>query len=70
MSSFKDNQIYKKTSFLAGANSKLIDELYSQYLIDPNKLSQDWQSFFDGLGDDKELILKNFNGPSWSPKKK
>ena len=70
MSSFKDNQIYKKTSFLAGANSKLIDELYSQYLTDPNKLSQDWKSFFDGLGDDTELILKNFNGPSWSPKKK
>ena len=70
MSSFKDNQIYKKTSFLASANSKLIDEMYSQYLTDPNELSQDWKSFFDGLGDDTELILQNFNGPSWSPKKK
>ncbi|MAJ85659.1 MAG: 2-oxoglutarate dehydrogenase E1 component [Candidatus Pelagibacter sp.] len=70
MSSYKDNQIYKKTSFLAGASSKLIEELYSQYLIDPDSLSQDWQTFFEGLGDEKNAILSNFNGPSWSPKKK
>ena len=70
MSSSNNNTIYKKTSFLAGASSKLIEELYSQYLIDPDSLSRDWQTFFEGLGDEKNAILSNFNGPSWSPKKK
>ena len=69
MSSTKDNNIYKKTSFLAGINSKQIDELYSQFLNDPSSLTSDWKSFFEGLGDDARNIIENFNGPSWSRKK-
>mgnify|MGYP001429611855 CR=1 FL=1 len=67
MSSF--NNIHKKTSFLSGVNSSFLDEYYSKYLQDPNSLPNEWKSFFDGLGDDQNIVSKHINGPSWSPKK-
>ncbi len=70
MSSSQDKNILKKTSFLAGSNSAFIEEFYSEYLSNPESLPSDWKDFFDGLKDNKELISKNVNGPSWSPKKK
>ena len=70
MSSLKDNNIFKKTSFLAGSNSEFIDEIYSEYLKDPNSLPESWKFFFDGLKDNQETIFKNLNGPSWAPIKK
>ncbi len=69
MSSSKDNNIYKKTSFLAGNNSSFIEEFYSDYLSNPDTLPEGWRSFFDGLKDNEEIITKNLLGPSWSPKK-
>ena len=69
MSSSKDNNIYKKTSFLAGNNSSFIEEFYADYISDPNSLPREWRNFFDGLNDNKEIIYKNAKGPSWSPKK-
>ena len=69
MSSF--NNIYKKTSFLSGVNSAFLEEYYSKYyLTNPNSIPSDWKSFFDGLGDEVNVVAKNINGPSWSPKKK
>ena len=49
MSSFKDNSIYKKTSFLTGVNSNYIEEYYALYLQNPKLLTNDWIEFFDGL---------------------
>ena len=69
MSSSKDNNIYKKTSFLEGANYAFIEELYSDYLKNPEKIPEGWKSFFDGLKDNREIINKNLLGPSWAPKK-
>ena len=69
MSSSKDNNVFKKTSFLAGNNSSFIEELYSDYLTNPDTLPEGWKSFFDGLKDNEELIAKNLLGPSWSPRK-
>ena len=69
MSSIKDNDIYKKTSFLAGVNSRQIEELYTQYLENPSSLTSDWRNFFQGLGDEEKNIIDNSNGPSWSRKK-
>ncbi len=69
MSSLKDNNIYKKTSFLAGNNSSFIEEFYLDYLNKPESLPPGWKSFFDGLQDEKSTISKNLKGPSWSPKK-
>ena len=70
MSSFKDNNTYKKTSFLEGNNSKFIEEFYTEYINNPSSLSEDWRSFFDGLKDNQDVILNNFRGPSWAPVKK
>ena len=67
--SSSNNKIYKKTSFLAGTNSSFIEEYYSQYLSDPNSLSASWKLFFDGLNENKDIINKNFEGPSWRPNK-
>ena len=69
MSSFEDNNIYKKTSFLEGNNSSFIEEFYADYLTDPEKLPEGWKTFFDGLQENKEVISKNLSGPSWSPYK-
>ena len=49
MSFSKDNNIYKKTSFLGGNNSSFIEEFYSDYLTNPEKLPEGWKTFFDGL---------------------
>ena len=69
MSSSKNNQIYKKTSFLAGINSDFLDKYYSIYLTNPNKIPKDWKAFFDGLNEEIKIVSKNLSGPSWSPKK-
>ena len=69
MSSSKNNNIYEKTSFLAGSNSSFIEEFYSQYLSAPDSLPEGWKPFFDGLKENKEIISKSVLGPSWSPQK-
>ncbi len=69
MPSSKDNNIYKKTSFLAGNNSEFINQFYSEYLSDPSSLPQSWKLFFDGLSEDQKLVYDNLKGPSWSRKK-
>ena len=70
MSSSQDNNIYKKTSFLAGNNSSFIEEFYSDYLRDPSSLPKEWKEFFDGLKENNSDALKSLEGPSWAPKKK
>ena len=70
MSSSQDNNVFKKTSFLAGNNSAFIEEYYSDYLNNPNKLPEGWKEFFDGLKENKEIISKTLEGPSWNQKKK
>ena len=69
MSIDRNNQKYKKTSFLTGVNSDYIEEYYSLYLQNPKLLTSDWIEFFEGLKDDSSNILQNIKGPSWNPKK-
>ncbi|MDP6706358.1 MAG: 2-oxoglutarate dehydrogenase E1 component [Alphaproteobacteria bacterium] len=56
------------SSFLYGANSEFIEQLYQRYLISPRSLDQSWQDFFDGLGDEADSVLAELRGASWSPK--
>ena len=70
MSSSKDNNTYKKTSFLVGNNSEFINQFYAEYLSDPKSLPESWRKFFDGLSDEQKLIYNDLKGPSWSPEKK
>ena len=69
MSVDKNNQTYKRTSFLTGVNSDYIQEYYALYLQNPDLLTKDWIEFFDGLKEDSTNILQNIKGPSWNPKK-
>ncbi len=70
MSSSKNNNTYKKTSFLASNNSEFIKEFYADYLSDPNSLPVSWKQFFEGLSDEQKLIYEDLKGPSWSPERK
>ena len=70
MSSTKDNNTYKKTSFLVGNNSSFIEEYYAEYISNPDRLPKSWKLFFDGLKDNQEIISKSLLGPSWAPQKK
>ncbi len=70
MSSSDNNITLKKTSFLSGINSEFINQFYSDYLADPKSLPDGWKKFFDGLSEDEKIVLKDLNGPSWSPEKK
>ena len=70
MSSSDNNTTYKKTSFLSGINSEFINQLYSDYLLDPKSLPEGWKNFFKGLSEDEKIVLSDLNGPSWSPEKK
>ena len=69
MSVTKDNSIYEKTSFLSKSNSAFIESMYLKYINSDPELSQDWNEFFDGLGDETKYILNEIQGPSWAPKK-
>ena len=68
MSVDKNNQTYKKTSFLTGVNSDYIEKYYSLYIQNRKLLTDDWIEFFDGLKEDTKIFNKNIKGPSWSPK--
>ena len=68
--SSKDNTTYKKTSFLIGNNSQFINELYSDYILDPRSIPESWRKFFEGLSEEQKLIYKDLQGPSWAPEKK
>ncbi|MEO7623484.1 MAG: 2-oxoglutarate dehydrogenase E1 component, partial [Gallionella sp.] len=37
------------SSLLFGANASFIEELYEQYLLDPNAIPTEWRSYFDAL---------------------
>jgi len=69
MSATKDNSIYEKTSFLSKSNSAFIESMYLKYINSDPELSQDWNEFFDGLGDETKYILNEIQGPSWAPNK-
>ncbi len=40
---------FKQTSQLAGGNAAFIEDLYEQYLVDPDSVPTTWKSYFDGL---------------------
>ena len=40
---------FKQTSQLAGGNAAFIEDLYEQYLADPDSVSAAWKAYFDGF---------------------
>ena len=58
----------EQNSFLFGANSAFIGELYSRYLDDPGSVDPGWARFFAGLDEDAGEVLKELSGASWAPR--
>ena len=69
MSSSK-NLEYKKTSFLNKSNSAFIEQMYLKFINKDSDLPESWKNYFLDLGEEIDLIIKEINGPSWSPQKK
>ena len=59
------NAAFARTSFLYGGNADYIEDLYARYERDPRAVDAEWQSFFQGLKDDRADVEKNARGPSW-----
>ncbi|MBI3451598.1 MAG: 2-oxoglutarate dehydrogenase E1 component [Rhodospirillales bacterium] len=55
-------------SFLSGANSAFIAELYACFLRNPESVDRSWRQFFAGLADDAAAFDADFRGASWRPR--
>jgi 2-oxoglutarate dehydrogenase E1 component len=42
-------QLMQNSSLLFGTNAPFIEEIYEQYLADPNSVPKEWRSYFDAL---------------------
>ena len=69
MSSTK-NLEFEKTAFLSKTNSAFIEEMYIKFANNDPTLPDSWRKYFDEIGDELEIIVKEINGPSWGPSKK
>ncbi len=68
MSSSK-NLEFEKSGFLTKSNSAFIEQMYLQYLNNDPNLPKSWKDYFNEIGDEADIIIKEINGPSWNPKK-
>ena len=68
MSSSK-NLEFEKTSFLNKSNSAFIEQMYLKFINKDADLPESWQNYFEGIGDELNIVAKEINGPSWGPKK-
>ena len=55
----------EQNSFLFGANSTFIEELYARYIENPAAVDASWQNFFASLTGDQHAVLLEARGPSW-----
>jgi len=69
MSSSK-NLEYKKTSFLNKSNSAFIEQMYLKFINKDSDLPESWRNYFLDIGEEIDLVVKEINGPTWSPQKK
>ena len=60
------NEVLAGTSFLYGGNAAFIEDLYAQYQENPASVDKDWQQFFSDLHDNKDDVISQARGASWS----
>ena len=68
MSSSK-NQEYQKTSFLSKTNSSFIEEMYLKFINQDENIPESWKKYFEDIGEDLSIVVKELNGPSWGSNK-
>ena len=56
------------SSFLFGANSAFIEQLYQRFLNSPSSVDASWQQFFNELGDEAEAVVAEVRGAPWAPR--
>ena len=64
MSSSK-NLEFEKTSFLNKSNSAFIERMYLKFINKEADLPESWKGYFEGIGDELNIVAKEINGPSW-----
>ncbi|MDC0945786.1 2-oxoglutarate dehydrogenase E1 component [Candidatus Pelagibacter sp.] len=69
MSSSK-NLEFEKTAFLSKSNSAFIEEMHVKFINNDPNLPDSWKEYFKEIGDEADIVLKEINGPSWSPSPK
>ena len=69
MSSSKNFEL-KKTSFLSKSNSAFIEQMYLKFINKDEDLPESWQNYFEGIGEELNVVAKEINGPSWGPSTK
>jgi 2-oxoglutarate dehydrogenase E1 component len=67
--SLSKNLEYEKTSFLNKSNSAFIERMYLKFINKEADLPESWKDYFEGIGDELNIVAKEINGPSWGPKK-
>ena len=63
------NLKYEKTSFLSKTNSAFIEEMYVRFIKKDPNLPDSWKKYFETLDDDINSVIKEIEGPTWSPNK-
>ncbi|HEX3756233.1 MAG TPA: 2-oxoglutarate dehydrogenase E1 component [Rhizomicrobium sp.] len=53
------------TAFLSGANAAFIEQLYAQYLADPDSIDPSWRAYFAELGETGLTPTQLGRGPAW-----
>ncbi len=59
------NEVFARTSFLYGGNAGYIDQLYAQFLENPDSIDADWHSYFSQLQDDAGDVAAVARGAPW-----
>ena len=62
------NLEYEKTSFLNKSNSAFIERMYLKFVNKDEDLPDSWRDYFEGIGDELNIVAKEINGPSWVTK--
>ena len=63
------NLEYRKTSFLNKSNSEFIEQMYLKFISKDADLPDSWKDYFEAIGDELNIVIKEINGPSWVSKK-
>jgi len=64
------NLEYAKTAFLNKSNSTFIEDMYMKFINNDPTLPNSWREYFNEIGDEANDVVKEINGPSWSPSRK
>ena len=61
---------FEQTSFLSKSNSAFIEDMYQKFIEKDPNLPESWKRYFETLGEDFDLIIKEIEGPSWKRNRK